>query len=243
MLIVAFSVVFFAGSASAAVKSCDASMPHNERPLLKSKDRGTCVKNAQKNLQLIGYLRAVDVDGRFGPRTVQAVKKFQRDFRLLQDGKIGRTTWAKLVNEVLARRAGTTTKPSGQKIKLPKECLVKGRVFCATKQDNMLRYLVNGRVILTTLVGFGKPGYETVVGVHDVDRKVKNDWSVPFQVPMKNSVYFFRGQAIHWSAAAPGNYSHGCIRVFSKKASERIFMYAQPGDTVVIADENGNVPR
>lgn len=53
---------------------------------------GEYVKKIQRRAGMTGN----DVDGWYGPDTVKAVKKFQKQHGLKQDGKTGPATWAKL---------------------------------------------------------------------------------------------------------------------------------------------------
>ena len=77
------------------------------------------------------------------------------------------------------------------------------RIPCLTLRPNTERPVT---------ISHGKPGYETPVGTFSVLRKVKNDWSVPYNGPMPNAVYFTTtGIAFHQGDTAVQ--SHGCIRM------------------------------
>ncbi|MEU7529214.1 L,D-transpeptidase [Saccharothrix sp. NPDC042600] len=66
-------------------------------------------------------------------------------------------------------------------------------------------------------VTHGRPGYETPVGTFSVLRKVKNDWSVPYNAPMPNSVYFTQsGIAFHEGSLT--ELSHGCVHLSPEAA-------------------------
>ena len=59
--------------------------------------QGSDVIICQKILQKLGYdLGSGGVDGKFGKRTEEAVKKFQDEHGLVVDGKVGVKTWAML---------------------------------------------------------------------------------------------------------------------------------------------------
>ncbi len=78
------------------------------RPTLRKGDKGEYVKEAQTFLKNLGYdLGRWGVDGDFGSATLEAVKAFQRDNGLTQDGVIGTLTWDKLQN--------ATKKPESEK--------------------------------------------------------------------------------------------------------------------------------
>ncbi|MYY85980.1 MULTISPECIES: peptidoglycan-binding domain-containing protein [unclassified Streptomyces] len=60
-------------------------------------DRGNKVKEIQAILQYRGYnIGRHGVDGSFGGDTLKAVKTFQRNWNLDDDGKVGPKTWARL---------------------------------------------------------------------------------------------------------------------------------------------------
>ena len=84
---------------------------------------------------------------------------------------------------------------------------------CLEKHTNKAWLVFNGKTSYGPVtVSHGKPGYETPVGTFSVLRKVKNDWSVPYNGPMPNAVYFTTdGIAFHQGDTAVQ--SHGCIRM------------------------------
>ena len=55
------------------------------------------VKTVQRLLIARGYLSKGEDDGKFGPKTLEAVKKFQADNGLHTDGEVGVDTWTKLL--------------------------------------------------------------------------------------------------------------------------------------------------
>jgi len=64
-------------------------------PTIKKGSTGSPVRRAQKRLTLGGYDTG-GVDGIFGANTESAVKRFQKDFGLAQDGIVGPKTWDKI---------------------------------------------------------------------------------------------------------------------------------------------------
>ena len=66
-------------------------------------------------------------------------------------------------------------------------------------------------------VTHGRPGYETPTGTFPVLRKVRDDWSVPYNAPMPYSTYFTSdGIAFHeGSLTVP---SHGCVHLSNEAA-------------------------
>lgn len=66
-----------------------------ELPILRVGSQGNAVILLQQLLESQSY-RTGGIDGKFGSRTEQAVKKFQENFDLVQDGIVGAKTWGKL---------------------------------------------------------------------------------------------------------------------------------------------------
>lgn len=64
------------------------------RPTIRRGNKGDYVEEAQTMLYNLGYdLGSYGIDGYFGKATEAAVKEFQRDHKLGQDGVIGPLTW------------------------------------------------------------------------------------------------------------------------------------------------------
>jgi peptidoglycan hydrolase-like protein with peptidoglycan-binding domain len=63
-------------------------------PTVRRGSKGEAVKGLQNALNQRGS--HVDVDGIFGPATESAVRQFQRDFGLAEDGIAGPDTWGAL---------------------------------------------------------------------------------------------------------------------------------------------------
>lgn len=62
---------------------------------MKKGSKGAAVTKAQQLLDLLGYPPG-PIDGEFGPKTVKAVKAFQKDYGIKVDGIVGPLTWAML---------------------------------------------------------------------------------------------------------------------------------------------------
>lgn len=79
-------------------------------PTLRRGDKNKYVKQAQELLKERGYsLGICGVDGDFGPATEKAVKDFQKDWGLAQDGIIGPKTWEKLQSTPAKEKTYTVT--------------------------------------------------------------------------------------------------------------------------------------
>ena len=70
--------------------------------LLNRGDSGDRVKKLQQDLKELGY--SISVDGKFGAKTEETVKKFQRDFSLTADGIVGKNTEAAIERALEAKR-------------------------------------------------------------------------------------------------------------------------------------------
>lgn len=68
------------------------------QPVLRQGHRGAAVRRLQQLLLAAGYSPG-PIDGIFGPRTLRAVRQFQRDIGLTVDGVVGSRTWAALATE------------------------------------------------------------------------------------------------------------------------------------------------
>ncbi|WP_242987881.1 peptidoglycan-binding protein [Anaerofustis stercorihominis] len=69
-------------------------VPVSDYPTLKKGSKGSYVKKLQTKLNEFGY--NLKIDGIFGAATLAAVKKFQKKYKLVVDGIVGKKTWAKL---------------------------------------------------------------------------------------------------------------------------------------------------
>lgn len=72
-------------------------VPTTDKPTLRRGSSGEYVTLLQTKLIQLGYdVGATGADGKFGDKTAAAVRMFQRDHGLVQDGVVGRNTWAVL---------------------------------------------------------------------------------------------------------------------------------------------------
>lgn len=81
-------------------------------PTIRRGSRGDTVVKAQKRLQELGYdIGSMGADGIFGARTEAAVKDFQRDWGLTEDGVIGPNTWERLLTAPVIEHLFTVSIP------------------------------------------------------------------------------------------------------------------------------------
>ncbi|BDA73248.1 hypothetical protein RIVM261_014930 [Rivularia sp. IAM M-261] len=71
-----------------------------ELPTLRIGAEGGAVTLLQELLESQSY-RTGGVDGKFGSKTEQAVKRYQTTFALVTDGIVGAKTWAKLGDRLI----------------------------------------------------------------------------------------------------------------------------------------------
>jgi hypothetical protein len=208
--------------------SCDPDTPVISRPPLSVGDTGTCVGYAQA--LLIGHGRVSFIDGIYGAGTKDKVTSFQVQNRLKPDGVLGRATWAKL------------SRPKSFH-GIPAVCRDKARdTVCISKQQQIARVFVKGKYKFATKVRFGDSrglDFITSSGIHSVKRKEKMSWSNPYKVWLPYAVYFYGGQAIHYSQDfADYGYSgasHGCANVADMSKAKRIYLLMNPRrDRVIV---------
>ncbi|MGH3912667.1 MAG: peptidoglycan-binding domain-containing protein [Pseudonocardiaceae bacterium] len=77
-------------------------------PTLRHGDRNAAVRVVQYLLNDRGI--TVTVDGIFGPKTENAVKSFQADSGLRQDGVVGAQTWSRLIRTLQDGSSGPAVK-------------------------------------------------------------------------------------------------------------------------------------
>jgi len=65
-------------------------------PMLRMGAKGEAVSHLQHILSTLGYALG-NVDGVFGVMTNQAVKRFQKDQKIAEDGIVGNQTWSRLI--------------------------------------------------------------------------------------------------------------------------------------------------
>lgn len=97
---------------SAPSKPADDKTDTQTMPTLRKGDKGDAVRYLQTLLMERGYdLGKWGADGDFGAQTEKAVKQFQRDWNLKQDGICGKNTWSMILSAPEKVKEYTVTIP------------------------------------------------------------------------------------------------------------------------------------
>lgn len=213
------------------------------KPILRVGDRGTKVRELQVRLAREDAY-AAKIDGIYGPRTEQGVTDFQEARGLDPTGSVDQATWDRLVD-----RTGTVTEADLYPVhrasadSLDPRCLT-GRVICANKSAREVSWVIDGVVQFTMDARFGRDSLPTANGTHQIAWKdIDHVSSLYDDAPMPFSMFFYDGQAVHYSPefkaygyGGPGG-SHGCINTRDWDLTERLYSEASVGDRVVVYGE------
>ncbi len=101
--------------------------------VLKLGSSGGSVLQLQEDLKHLGY--SIDTDGIFGPRTEATVKKFQREYGLVEDGIVGPLTWKKLYLKIADEQSNAVWMPAARFY--PLTLLADGRKPIVTSQHHL----------------------------------------------------------------------------------------------------------
>jgi peptidoglycan hydrolase-like protein with peptidoglycan-binding domain len=158
--------------------------------------------------------------------TVAAVRRFEVKQGLKVTGRVDLKTYKRLV-AVTRRGAG-----------LDPRCATHGQVLCIDKSQKVLRYLVNGKLMLLIDVRFGSTALPTREGLFSVYAKSRNHVSTLYHTPMPYALFFSGGQAVHYSkffhAVGYNGHSHGCVNVHDIASALYLFDHVPVGARVVI---------
>lgn len=194
---------------------------------LKSGAQGALVATTQKQLAWLGYPIAKSElkTKTYGTTTKKAVRAFQIKF------------WRNPTGSLSANNAKFLKQMAGPIRSLPKQCR-EGTVICIDMSQKLLRFVTNGKVRKTIDARFGVPGEETVTGTYKVFRRHRDWTSTVYDSPMPFSLFYFGGQAIHFSyyfrKDGYNGGSHGCINTRDWDATRWIFNRSPMGTTVHI---------
>jgi lipoprotein-anchoring transpeptidase ErfK/SrfK len=127
--------------------------------------------------------------------------------------------------------------PEPPEIELDPRC-ERGRVLCADKSTNTLRFVVRGRVVMTFDARFGRPNLATREGRFSVYVKDRDHVSSIYGTPMPFTMFFSGGQAVHFSkefqTEGYARGSHGCINLRDYRGAAELFDRVRVGDEVVV---------
>lgn len=102
-------------SAVSTQRSAAIAAPHPQHPGLRLGARGPAVAHLQRLLTAKGYAPG-GADGWFGPRTLAAVKAYQRRHGLVVDGYVGPITWRTLEPSVVRPAAAPPSTPARARV-------------------------------------------------------------------------------------------------------------------------------
>ena len=134
--------------------------------------------------------------------------------------------------------------------RLDPRCYTNGIVLCASKSLRKTFYVNKGVVIRQLDARFGGLAYSTTgqlrtyttaEGTFSVTRKIRDEVSYTYNnTPMPFSMYFYKGQAFHYSHGFAANGysgnmgSHGCVNLRDWAGAEWLFNNTPVGTKVVI---------
>lgn len=113
-----------------------------------------------------------------------------------------------------------------------------GRVVCIDKTTHMLRWMIDGDTRLFMTARFGPNGKPTREGTFEIYWKDPEHKSGLTGEPMRFSMFFSRGEAIHYSPdfaenGYDGN-SSGCVDTRDLATTRSLYEATVEGDRVVI---------
>lgn len=200
--------------------------------VLKMDSSGAAVREAEARLHQLGLVPLRLVDGSYGTTTRDAVTRFQRANRMTVSGTVDAVTWA-----ALRAKTRTPTKAELLGVQLDQRCLT-GRVLCIDKTARRLAWVVDGSLQRVLDVRFGSEYTPTREGTFTVFWKHIDHVSTLYGSPMPYSMFFSRGQAVHYSSdfAARGyaGASHGCVNVRDRAGIRALYAEVRVGDSVVV---------
>ena len=202
-------------------------------------DSGPAVREIQARLRQIAWFFG-DVSDSYGDQTAEAVRGFQAKRMIPRTGEVDRRT--------LDLLEGMTTEPTSDELAnrppdpadgapLDARCTT-GRVLCIDKSSNSLRWVVDGNVLMTLDVRFGREGMETREGQFAVSYKSRDHVSSIYDTSMPFAMFFSGGQAVHYSPDFAANgyngASHGCVNTRDYDKIAWLYDQVDLGDKVVV---------
>jgi hypothetical protein len=192
---------------------------------LRPGDQGPMIEVLHERLAWLGYpIGSSEVaSGTYGPSTTRAVASLEKKFWLPADDYVTQKTWSRI--RALAGPVGV----------LPKAC-ASADSMCISVEQKLVRWVVDGKVALTTDARFGLPNAATARGTFRVTRKSREHVSSIYRTAMPFAMFFHGGQAVHYSAyfKRDGYYgaSHGCVNVRDLAKAKWLFNRVKVGGRV-----------
>ena len=170
------------------------------------------VYEVQLRLQRLGLFRATP-NGRFGPVTETAVKRFQQRNGLPPTGVVDQRTWRPLIR---LRVGGAGA--------VPRACRTAGGHACYDRSWHQVNLDRDGTLLTPGLVRGGAATTPTHTGTFRVYYRDIDHVSTTFDnAPMPYSQFFSGGQALHGSRLMMNPYvghSHGCVNFWTEDAQQ-----------------------
>ncbi|MFJ4202521.1 L,D-transpeptidase family protein [Streptomyces sviceus] len=200
-------------------------------------DSGRDVRELQARLRQVAWLYDGPT-GSYDDLTERAVKGFQGKRGLPRTGRTDTVTWKRLKDMTHEPGKWELYLMGGQPADAPDARCLTGRVLCISKTSRTLRWMIDGRTVMTVSVRFGSVGTPTREGVFSVYWKSRHHVSTLYDSPMPYAMFFSGGQAVHYSADFAANGyaggSHGCVNVRDETAIADLFTQVRNGDKVVV---------
>ncbi|WP_435974420.1 L,D-transpeptidase family protein [Streptomyces sp. Qhu_M48] len=224
-------------SAPTETPSDDATESAGPGALMGDGDESEQVRELQARLRQLGHFDRAPT-GFYGTMTAGSVKAFQKKRGLPRTGSVDTATWEQLLGASRKPTADELKPSTTNELDTPDARCLTGRVLCISKESRTLAWMIDGKVVSSMDVRFGSENTPTREGTFTVERKVRQDWSRLYHTPMPLSMYFSRGQAVHYSSdfAARGysGGSHGCVNVRDRAKLTTLFDQVKVGDKVVV---------
>jgi peptidoglycan hydrolase-like protein with peptidoglycan-binding domain len=214
-------------------------LPIYPKALWRNGSSGTAVRKVEARLVQLKLLDKRWLDNSYGTMTRSAVKKFQKSKGIPPLGYVDQNTYDKLV---AATHEPTQTElyppaPVVNGRRLDPRCAT-GVALCIDKSTRKLRYVVDGKVLMSLDVRFGAVKTATREGSFTVGWKSRDHVSKLYDSPMPYAMFFSGGQAVHYSSdfAARGynGASHGCVNVRDLGKIKILFDQIHVGDKVIV---------
>jgi hypothetical protein len=170
------------------------------------------VYEVQYRLKRLGLFTATP-NGRFGPATERAVRRFQKEVGLTPTGVVGHRTWQPLIKKSVR---GRSVVPAG--------CKRGGWHACYDRWWNQVNLYHDGTLLNSWLVRGGSSSTPTRTGTSLVYYRDIDHVSSTFDnAPMPYSQFFSGGQALHGSRLMMDpfvGHSHGCVNFWVEDARQ-----------------------